>query len=142
MELAWMLLANHAEAPNGLLYISGGTWDTVNVNGPPPENAPEGVVAALVGTLVVRLEFHHTELGHDYPFRITIVDEDGSTVGAIDGDISADPQADTPSTWMHGSNLIIGLTGLPLPRFGEYRINIQVNRDHKGDIPFRVVRRY
>jgi hypothetical protein len=31
MDLSWMLLANHAESPNGLLYLSGAGWDTVNV---------------------------------------------------------------------------------------------------------------
>src|SRR5437667_12477993 len=30
LKLAWMMFANHAEiAPNGLLYISGGAWDTI-----------------------------------------------------------------------------------------------------------------
>lgn len=143
MDLDWMMLANYAEAPgNGLLYLSGAAWDTVNVHGPPPPGAPEGMVAPLVATLVVRLLFHHTEVGTDYPFRIDIVDEDGGTVGTIEGEINAPDDEDAPATWHRPANLIIGLSGLPLPRFGEYRINLLVNREHKGDLPFRVVKRY
>jgi hypothetical protein len=26
--------------------------------------------------------------------------------------------------------------------FGEYRINVQVNREHKADLPFRVMKLY
>jgi hypothetical protein len=44
LKLAWMMFANHAEiAPNGLLYISGGAWDTINVNAELPSTLPQAV---------------------------------------------------------------------------------------------------
>jgi hypothetical protein len=138
-----MMLANHAETPpNGLIYVSGGAWDTVNVAEPPPEGVPPGIVAVVQGMLVIRLLFHRTEMEQDYPFLITIVDEDGAEIGRIAGDMRAEGLEDAPATWMQATNIIVGLAGLPLPRFGEYRISLQVNRDHKGEIPFRVVKRY
>jgi hypothetical protein len=142
MDLDWMLLANHAEAQNGMLYLSGAGWDTVNVGADPPEEAPPGVVAFVQGVLVIRLRFHHTEAGTEFPFDVIVVDEDGSTIGRIDGTVTAvPPDEDAPPTWDRAAHVIAGLHGLPLPRFGEYRIHLRVNREHKGDIPFRVTRR-
>jgi hypothetical protein len=143
VEITWMMLANHAEAPpNGLLYISGGAWDTVNVLNPLPAEAPEGAVAFIEGVLVIRLRFHQTETERDYPFRLSIIDEDGAEIGHVDGDVRAERVEGHPPAWPHPANMIVSLTGLPLPRFGEYRISLEVNRDHKGEIPFRAVRRY
>jgi hypothetical protein len=147
MELEWMMLANHAEVAGGLVYISGGTWDTVNVIGPPPEGAPEGVVGAVQGTLIVRLSFHATEEGNEYPLHVTIVEEDGDEIASVDGTVNAQSGQDdvaprAPATWRRGVNVLIPLTGLPLPRFGEYRINFSLNREYKGDLPFRVLRAY
>ena len=71
-----MMLANHAEAPpNGLLYVSGGAWDTVNVSEPPPPDVPRGVITFIQGVLVIRLLFHRTETATTYPFRVSIMDE-------------------------------------------------------------------
>ena len=143
MELAWMMLANHAEAPpNGLLYLSGASWDTLNVTEPLPPEAPTGAVAFVHGVLVARLLFHSTEVGTEFPFALTIIDEDGRQVGRVEGGVTARTEDDAPATWSRASNVIVGLTGLPLPRFGEYRISLAVNREHKGELPFRVVRRY
>lgn len=137
-----MMLANYAEAPGGLLYISGGTWDTINVTAEPPQGAPEGVVAAVQGTLVARLSFHSTEAGNEYPLRVTVWEEDGEEIANMEGAVLAQPQEDAPRTWPHGVNVILPLTGMPLRRFGEYRIHLHLNREHKGDIPFRVVQAY
>jgi hypothetical protein len=144
MELDWMLLANHAEVPpNGLLYLTGAGWDTINVRGEPPEEAPPGVVGFVQGVLVIRLLFHHTEAGTEFPFEVVIVDEDGAEIGRVEGTVKAEPpDTDAPPTWDRAAHVIVALTGLPLLRFGEYRIHAHVNREHKGDIPFRVVRRY
>lgn len=142
MELAWMMLANHAEAPNDLLYMAGGAWDTVNVTAPPPPDTAPDVVTFVRGMLVIRLLFHATETDTDYPMRISIVDEDGGETGNVDGEVRAMAQPDVPPTWLHAANIIVDLSGLPLKRFGEYRINLLVNREHKGDLPFRVVKRY
>jgi hypothetical protein len=143
MEVGWMMLANYAEAQNGMLYLAGAGWDTINVRAEPQEDAPPGVVALVRGVLVVRLRFHHTEAGTEFPFKVVIVDEDGGDIGQIDGAITAlPPEADTPPTWDRSSHVVAELNGLPLPRFGEYRIHMHVNHEHKGDLPFRVVRRY
>src|SRR5262249_46514479 len=80
LKLAWMMFANHAEiAPNSLLYINGGAWDTINVQAPLPAEVPQaetGAVAVFQGTIVVRVLFHSTEAGRIHLIRITVSDED------------------------------------------------------------------
>ena len=136
-----MMLANYAEVSNGLLYISGGAWDTVTVSGPPPDGARADIVAVVQGTLVARLSFHPTELGSRYPMRVTIVELDGGEIANIEGDVVAVRQEhdSAPPTWDHGVTVIMPLNGLPLPTIGDYRIHFNLNREHKGDLPFRVV---
>lgn len=109
---------------------------------PRSPDAPEGVVAAMQGTLVIRLSYHPTEAGNEYPLRVTVVEEDGREIANIQADVTAQTADDAPRTWTQGVNVILPLSGLPLPRFGEYRINVYLNREHKGDLPFRVAKRY
>jgi hypothetical protein len=143
MELAWMMLANHAEAaPNGLLYISGGTWDTLNVGEPLPDSAPPGIVAFFQGALVLRIAFEAGEIGEEYRFRISITDDGRSEIGNIEGDLRPTGQKDQPAGWPISANLVVSLTGLPLPRFGEYSIRVGLGDRDLGELPFRVLQRY
>jgi hypothetical protein len=92
---------------------------------------------------VIRLEFHHTEAGTEFPLELVIVDADGGEIARIEARVAADPpDNDTPPTWSRGTNVVAPLTGLPIPHFGEYRIHLRVNGEHKGELPFRVVQRY
>jgi len=137
------MLSNYAEAPpnSGLLYIMGGTWDTVNVQAP-LEGAPPGVVAVLNGHLVFRLLFHSTEFGSDHELRITIMDEDGSSAGEIKAGFRPQKQAGLPPSWDHGFNMVLPLTGLGVKKFGLYTINVQVDGQHLSERPFRVLKGY
>jgi hypothetical protein len=146
VKLAWMMFANHAEiAPNGLLYINGGAWDTINAMGPLPDELPlaqAGAVAIFQGSIVVRVLFHPTDAGRVHHVTITLVDEDGTTVAMANGQIDLSVPADHPPGWDIGVNLALPFTGLGLPRFGLYRASVQVDGQHLDDLPFRVVKRY
>jgi Family of unknown function (DUF6941) len=142
MNLDWMMLANYAEAgSNGLLYISGGGWDTITI-GAPLEGAPPGVFGVLQGTLVVRLLFHQTETGQDHTFTLTIVDEDGGEIGKAEGNIRVDKTPGLPPGWPQNVNIPLPLAGIPLPKPGLYTMSLQVNGAHLGDRPFRVLKGY
>ena len=141
MKLEWMLLANYAEAPAGLLNIMGGGWDTVTVNAP-LEGAPPGVFAVLSGTLVVRLNFHPTETGRDHKFEMTMMDEDGAQVAKAEGSARVERTPGLPPGWMQNVNLALPVTGVQIPGPGLYTISIQVNGQHLGDKPFRVIKGY
>jgi len=140
VKLDWMMLANYAEiVPTGLLTVVGGTWDTISVHGPVPEDAPEGAVALVTGCVVVRALFHVTETGRDHAFALTVMDEDGGEVARIDGGLHVERQPDVPPGWDQGVNLVVSLAGLPIPRFGLYTVSMQIDGQHVGDRPFRVV---
>jgi hypothetical protein len=141
VKLDWILLANHAEVNSGLLYISGGGWDTITMHAPIP-GAPENVFAVAQGTAVIRLLFHQTETGREHSFQLTVVDEDGAEIGSVDGNVRVDKQPGLPPAWLQAVNLPIPLTGLGLPRPGLYTMSLQVNGQHVGDQPFRVLKGY
>jgi hypothetical protein len=140
LKLDWMLLANYAEVgPTGLLTVVGGTWDTMTVHAPLPDDGPEGAVAVLTGCVVVRALFHVTETGREHGFALTVMDEDGGDVARIEGSVRVDRQPDLPPGWDQGVNMAISLTGMPVPLFGLYTISLQIDGQHVGDRSFRVV---
>ena len=143
MNLDWMMLTNYAEAPpeTGLIYIMGGTWDTMTV-GAPIEGAPPGVVAVMNGYLAMRLEFHLTELQKERELVMTILDEDGGEIGKIAGTFRPEKKPGVPPSWPHGYNVVFPLIGLPLPRFGLYTIHVTVDGQHLGERGFRVLKGY
>jgi hypothetical protein len=140
MRLDWMMLANYAEAPpgGGLVYIAGGSWDTITVTG--GEDLPEGVVAVVQGYLAVRILLHPTELGRARTFDVKVVDEDGEEIAQVEGGFETEAADDLPPGWHQGFNLVFPLNGLPLPRFGLYAINFLLDGQHLGEREFRVVR--
>ena len=143
MKLDWIMLANYAEiAPSGLLTVVGGTWDTMTVHAPLPDDAPEDAVAMLTGTVVVRALFHVTETDRDHEFTLTVMDEDGGEVAVIAGAMHVERQHDVPPGWDQGVNLAVNVTGMSVPRFGLYTISLQIDGQHVGDRPFRVVSDY
>lgn len=145
MKLDWMLLTNYAEAPpgTGLVNMMGAGWDTIHVAGP-LEGAPPQVVALMQGTLALRILFHQTESLANHGLRIILVDEDGGEAGKIEGEFHGEQPAagETPMSWPHGINMAFPLTGLPLTKFGLYRISLLVDDQHVGDREFRVVKEY
>lgn len=142
MNLDWMMLCNYAEsAPNGLLYITGGGWDTITVNAP-MEGAPPNVFAVLQGTLVIRLLFHQTETDREHTFQVMFMDEDGQEIGKAEGNFRVDRLRGLPPGWPQNVNLPIPLTGVALPHAGLYTISLGVNGQHVGDRPFRILKGY
>ena len=141
MKLEWMGLANYAEDQGGLLYIVGGGWDTINVQAP-IEGAPEGVFAVIPGTLVIRLLLQTTETGKGHRLSFEIVDEDGQQLMKADGDFRVERNVGLPIGWDQGANLVFPLTGITLPKPGNYLINLRVDDELLGDRPFRVLKLY
>jgi hypothetical protein len=138
-----MLLANHAEDSRGLVSMIGGAWDSIQVNAPLPNAGQPGApVTFLHGHLVIRLLLHPAETGRDYRFTILIQDEDGKELAKIEAQARVDKNEKLPVGWNQGANLILPLTGLPIPRFGFFSIVLLSDGQHLGDIPFRVEKNY
>jgi hypothetical protein len=142
-KLDWMLLANYAEAPpgGGLIYIMGGGVDTVTLQAP-LEGAPPDIQAAMNAYLCIRVLFHITETNREHSLEVDIIDEDGKSVGKVQGTMRVDRAIGLPASWDQGTNVVLPLIGLGLPKFGVYMINVSVNGAHLGDRPFRVLKGY
>ena len=140
-----MILANYAEARDGLLYIMGGGWDTITAHAPlqAPEGAPQpppDVLAIMQGNLVVRLLLHPTEMGREHMFAISVVDADGQELAKVEGGMKPERMAGLPATWDQNFAIVLPLTGIPLPREGNYLINLVVDNQFLGERPFRVLK--
>lgn len=140
-RVGFTLLTNYAEDNGGLLYLQGGGWDTITVNGP-LENGPEGAFTLIRGFFVARLQFHPTEAGREHSFTVVIVDADGGEVLKVEGNLQVGRAPGLPASWMQSVNIILPLTGAPLPKPGLYRISLLINGSHEADHPFRVIKAY
>jgi uncharacterized protein DUF6941 len=141
VKLEWMALSNYAEDRGGLLYVVGGGFDTLNVQAP-IEGAPAGVFAVMQGMLVVRLLMAATETGQNHSLTLEIADEDGQQILKALADFRTERSPGLPIGWDQGANLIFPLTGIGLPKPGNYTINLWVGDDLLGDRPFRVLKLY
>jgi hypothetical protein len=141
MRLDWMMLANHAEVSNGLLYVNGGGWDTIQVHGR-AEELPEDVFAIMFGYLVVRLLFHATETDREHDLRFTVMDEDGKEIASSAAPLPVKRNEDLPPNWLQNIDIVQPVTGIALPRAGFYVVNLNVNGQWVGDRQFRVAKLY
>jgi hypothetical protein len=141
VRLEFMMLANHAEVQGGLLYISGGTFDTINVQAR-MEGGPPGSVAALQGTLVIRMLFDFTETDKDHAFDLSLVDEDGQEIVRSEVPFHVAKTVGLPEGWDQGHNIVANFPALALPKFGEYAFHLTVDGEPVGDRPFRVLKLY
>ena len=142
-ELGWMMLANYAEAPQGIgvVYIMGGAWDTLTV-GAPVEGLPPGsnIVAPMSGFLVCRVLFHKTETGQDHRFEMTVMGE--QEVAQVQATMRIEKTPGLPPGWLQGANLVVPLGGIGLPDFGVYSVSVSVDNKHLGETGFRVLKGY
>lgn len=141
VKLDLMMLTSYAEVTNGLLYVSGGGWDTIGVSAP-QEGLPDGVFAVMQGTLVIKLLFHATETGRDHQFEVTIMGEDGGEIAKSGGEFPVVRGDDLPPQWLQNANLVLPVSGIGLPRPGLYVVNLTVDGQWLGDTPFRVLKHY
>ncbi len=142
MKLDWMMLANHAEvAPNNLLYISGGGWDTIQVTAR-AEGLPDEVFAVMAGHLVARLLFHVTETDREHEMMLNIMDEDGQEIASSTASLGVPRNRDLPANWLQNVDMVLPVSGIALPHEGHYVINLTVNGQWLGDRQFRAFKNY
>jgi hypothetical protein len=133
MRLHFVLLAQAAAAPpDGLLYIHGAGINTV---------LTQQVPLAFQGTLVIRLFADRSEAGREVPLEIQVNDEDGRSIlpQPVRLPIAAQPVANHPVGWPIPVQVVANLTGVQLPKAGEYTIDVLLNNQHVGSEHLRVV---
>ena len=134
MQLQFALLANGAAGPpDGLLYVLGGGMNTLWT--------PQ-VPTIFKGALVVRLLADRSEAGRPQRLEIHVNDVDGTVILPRPIELTITPQLPPhlPRGWPIPCQLVADLTGMQLPREGEYAIAILLNGAHVGSEAFQVIR--
>lgn len=133
VKIDMLMPANHAEAVNGLLYLSGGGWTDHHrrVVGSQVPLSHFGVA------LSVRVPWNETNTPHT--FAVDIQNEDATTtIAHIDGQINIGrPPQITPGSVQHAVIAIMVETIFPAP--GGYLIAATIDGDaDKATWPFQV----
>ncbi len=121
----YLILANHVEVANGLLYISGAGWSELAR----PANQPNHINNFGVGVSVC-VPWNETNQPHDLSIRLE--NEDGTVVLA---NIDAQLNMGRPATLSAGSDqhAVVGIMfNAVFPSAGTYRVTAQI--DKAGDI--------
>lgn len=134
-DIDLLMLANHAEVQNGLLYTMGAGWDTIN-RAYDPNSGPDPFRFSLA--LGVLIPWSETNVAH--PVNVWIEDEDGHQLVNSRFDIEVGrppgrpPGSDTRTVM--ASSLVV-----QFPRPGGYRVVAEVDGDHdtRRVYSFRVV---
>jgi hypothetical protein len=131
VRLGAILLANSAEMTNnGLLYLMGGGWDTLNV--------PPGSPITYQGSLVLRVLADRAECDRQHPVDIRLDGEDGQLVFRVQSEIRPVIPEGYPVGWEVPYSLVVQLGG-PLPRFGLYRFTVLIDNALIAIAPIRVL---
>ncbi len=143
MELV-AILCNHVETPNGLMYISGGGIDRVNVPGGVP--APWPITIAMA----VQVKVPWNETNKDHQLLMKLQDIDGQDVLLPKGPDTFGPfraemnfQVGRPEGLEPGEGQIINLgfnmPMLPMPRLGSYLFTCEIDGEELERARFKVI---
>jgi len=128
-----LMLANHAEVANGLLYISGGGWTEHWRPTPGEGQAPLSNIGIAVTILVP-----WNETNRQNRFGIRIEPEDG---GAEIMTLEADFETGRPPGLSRGSDQRVSMAfnaNLVFPKAGGYSLKARAGEDEQKSVSFRV----
>jgi hypothetical protein len=132
----YLLLANHVEVQNGLLYVSGGGWANLFRGPLDPEEPPPINHFGIAASLVIPWD----ETNQDHRFVIRVVQdkegEDNQEVARVEGGIEVGrPAGLDPGT---DQRISVGFSiDTAFPEEGRYRVVAQIGEDTRS-VDFRV----
>ncbi len=132
-EVETLILANHVEAVNGLLYISGGGWTDHWRPQPPVGSAPILSHLGVAVTVVVPASAPPVP----QQLSVTVEDDQGRQVAGMQTQLNqARPPGLPPG---QAQRIALALTfNLVFPMAGEYRIVARLGISSPRELPFRV----
>jgi len=132
-EIEFVIVANHAEAHNGLLYLSGAGWNEAALG-----FSPEGPSTALHFGIGVSVLVPWTETNRKHHLQVRMEHEDGGEpLFRADGDL----EVGRPPSVHHGADqrAVLAIDGIAqFPRAGGYRLVAQVSEGKMRTVSFRV----
>jgi len=133
MEVDFSFLADAAEATSGKIYVIGGAFDTIWAQTVP--------VAHPHLSFVMRLVLSPAELGQVHKVELVLVDEDGTRITSVGGNITVGRQANLPPGWRQGFLTVLNFANLRFERFGDYSFELIINNSSMKSINLRVAQR-
>lgn len=131
-DIDFLILANHAEVQNGLLYIAGGGWSDHHRPVPAQGPAPVSTIGMGVG---VKVSWTDTNT----PLQLTLVLEDADGKGQL-ANVGANLTAGRAPTLPPGSDQVVVMAFNVHVQFqhpGEYRLVARL-ADQARTVAFRV----
>ena len=126
MNIEAFLLCDAATDQQGKLNVLG-TFDTIYAKQLPTIH-PACAIA-------LRIRFGISEEGN-HSIKINIIDEDGKPIGPkLQGNINVSVGDDVNSKV---ANLVLNIQKLKLEMYGQYRIDLAIDNQIKGSLPFNV----
>ncbi len=92
-----LCLANHVEAINGLLYMTGGGW--TEHHRPPLQPNGQVTISHVGIAVMVRIPWNETNRPHK--FQVEIQDLDGTSLMKVEGDLNVGRPAQQAPRSMH-----------------------------------------
>ena len=133
MRLSTFMVADHAEAVGGKLYVTGGCWNSITVPQLPADHSHLTVAAAL------HVPWRATNQPHS--FHLDLVLEDGQS--QLAQPVEAKLEAGRPPGMRSGDEAIIVLAlnfdGLKFEHAGFYSFVLSVDGTELGRIGFKVL---
>ncbi len=126
MNVEAFLLCDCATDQQGKLNVLG-AFDVVYARQTPAKHPACAVVA--------RVRFSKIEEG-EHTIRINVIDEDGNPAGPELQDSISIKIPENENSWIR--NLILNIHGLPLKKFGEYRIDFAIDGRQEASLPLKV----
>jgi len=130
----YLLLANHAEVQNGLLYVSGAGWANL-YRGPRKPDDPLLISHFGVGASLL-IPWNETNQPHQLVIRV-VKDGSDEELARVEGGI----EIGRPSGLESGAeqHVVIGIgVDVPFPEEGSYRVVMRVGQDERS-VGFKVL---
>lgn len=131
-QVETLMLANHAETLNGLLYVHGGGWSHHWRGLPVPGQPPTTSQFAIAATFLME----PSEAASRQPFTIRITAEDGHEVMHADGMLEGRPSGEITETAIRSAVALNA--NLPFPGEGTYTLTAEIAGSGGSAVVFQV----
>ena len=130
MKVDWIVLANAAEAREGVVYLMSAGWDTM---------ARPSYPSQLNAAVGMRLLFHRSE-AREHHVEVQVATQDGTQLmPPVRFPLPVVVPQALPPGWDVAVAVAVTLSVIPIPGEGKYAIEVLLDDTHLKSLPFQAV---